>query len=162
MESVKAKPEIPVLRSSRSFNLTVIIIVLAVLGISTYTAFRTAQSQVQPPDVTLVSQPVLAEQYGLGVNLVAVTAAGGLLDLRLKIIDGEKAKALLGDQTNFPALLVGDGVVLRAAEDIASQPIKFENDSNLFVIYPNGANIQPGDPVNIVFGDLQVEPILAK
>ena len=82
------------------------------------------------------------------------------MDLRLSILDGGKAKALLADQTNFPALLVGSGVVLRASQDLASQPINFDTDSHIFVLYPNSQSVvKPGDPVTIVFGDLQVEAI---
>ena len=51
-------------------------------------------------------------------------------------------------------------LVLQASEDVAAQPVKFEDDGNIFVLYMNAQNaVKPGDPVNIVFGDLQVEAI---
>ena len=116
-----------------------------------------------PQPIAVVSKGALEEQYGLRVNLVAVTAAGGLIDLRLRIIDGEKAKTLLANQANFPTLRVGKSIELQASPDIASQTIKFENGNNIFVLYPNSQNVvKPGDTVNIVFGDLQVEAIQTK
>jgi hypothetical protein len=164
MQNVNARPTIPLIQSNKSFPIAVIlVVVLMVIGISTYNAFRAAQVQPLPQTATVLSQPMLAEQYGLGVNLVAVTAAGGMVDLRLKITDSQKARALLGDQANFPTLRASNGVVLRAAQDIASQPIKFEDGGNIFVLYPNGQNaVKSGDPVTIVFGGIQVEPIPAK
>jgi hypothetical protein len=164
MQNVNARPTIPLIQSNKSFPIAVIlVVVLMVIGISTYNAFRAAQVQPLPQTATVLSQPMLAEQYGLGVNLVAVTAAGGMVDLRLKITDSQKAKALLGDQANFPTLRASNGVVLQAAQDIASQPIKFEDGGNIFVLYPNGQNaVKSGDPVTIVFGGIQVEPIPAK
>jgi hypothetical protein len=114
--------------------------------------------------MTTISQSVLEEQYGLRVNLVAVTAAGGLVDLRLKILDGGRAEALLGDPTNLPALLVPDrDVTLELPDEAKSQEIRFEDDGNYFMMFPNTANaVKPGTPVTIQFGDLQLEPIAAK
>ena len=163
MESVKARQAIPFFRSNKSFSMVVILVILGVIGLGIYFIFRPVQAQPLPQVGTIVSQQTLAEQYGLGVNLIAVTAGGGMLDLRLKIIDSEKAKALLEDHANFPALRVGKGVVLRSSDDMATQVIKFENGSSIFALFANSQNIvKPGDPVTIVFGDLQVEPISAK
>ena len=160
MESVKVKPALPFFRSDKSFAIAVVIVILGVALLSTYNAFRMAQAQTALQARTVVSEQALAEQYGLGVNLVAVTAAGGMIDLRLKIIDAAKAKALLGDQANYPKLLVGNNVILQAEDNIASQPIKFEDGGNLFVLYPNAlGEVKQGDPVSIIFGNLQVEAI---
>jgi hypothetical protein len=164
MQSANARPTIPLFQSKKSSAIAmVLVVVLMVIGIGTYNAFKATPVQSLPQAATVLSQQMLTEQYGLGVNLVAVTAAGGMVDLRLKITNSEKAKALLGDQANFPALRAGNGVVLQAAQDIASQPIKFEDGGNIFVLYPNGQNaVRSGDPVTIVFGAIQVEPIPAK
>lgn len=115
-------------------------------------------------NVTTISQNVLEQKYGLRVNLLAVTAAGGMVDLRLKMLDGEKAKTLLQDKKNFPALLVSDNnITLSASEDTSSQEIKFENNGGLYLLFPNTGNaVKPGSKVTLVFGDLQVEPMAAK
>jgi hypothetical protein len=58
---------------------------------------------------------------------------------------------------------VGNDLVLRTSQDAAEQDIQFENGKTIFLLYPNAQNIvKPGDPVNIVLGDLQVEAIQAK
>jgi hypothetical protein len=163
MQSANTRPTMPLFQSNKSFVVAVILVILAVAGLIAYNAFKTTPVQAPPQAATLVSEPMLAEQYGLKVNLIAVTAAGGMVDLRLKITNVEKAKALLGDQANFPALRARDGVVLQASQDIASQPIKFEDGANIYVLYMNTQNaVKPGDTVSIVFGDLQVEAIQTK
>jgi hypothetical protein len=117
-----------------------------------------------PTQTMLITQSMLEEQYGLRVNLIAVTAAGGLVDVRFKFIDSEKAKLLLQDPEKFPALWIADsGVMLNAPEDVKTQEIQFVEDGNLFLMYPNAADVvKPGNAVTIVFGNVQVEPIVAK
>lgn len=156
MESAKARPTSSRSQALRPLAIAAILLLLAVVGLS-------IANNSSPKAPTVIGQQTLAEQYGLGVNLVAVTAAGGLVDLRLRIIDAAKAKALLEDQANFPALRASNQVVLRAAEDIASQPIEFKDGGNIFVLYPNTDNaVKPGDAVTILFGDRQVEAIQSK
>ena len=113
---------------------------------------------------TVLSQRILEEKYGLRVNLLAVTAAGGMVDLRLKILDGEKARLLLQDKKNFPALLVGENnLLINVDDDTKAQEIKFDQNGGLFLMFPNSGNaVKQGSPVKIVFGDFQLEPIVAK
>jgi hypothetical protein len=142
--------------------LALILVVMIGAGLYTYQASRGYQARPDPLAGEVISQQTLNEKYGLGVNLIAVTGAGGMVDLRLRIINAEKAKALLGDSGNFPALRAGNGVVLRASEDSFAQAIQFKNGGSIFILYANAqSSIKPGDPVTIVFGDLQVESIPA-
>jgi hypothetical protein len=163
MESVKSRPAPAAFHSNKSVPLALILVILIGIGLYAYRASKTGRANPAAPAGKTVTQQMLADEYGLGVNLIAVTGAGGMLDLRLKIIDGEKAKALLDDPANFPALRVGNGLVLKASEDRSVQAIKFENGGSIFALFPNAQNIvKPGDPVTIVFGDFQVEAIPAK
>ena len=141
-----------------------ILVVLILVGFLANRAWQTPDTALVPSGMTTLSKSALEEQYGLHVNLVAVTAAGGLVDLRLKIVDGEKAKSLLQDPKNFPSLWVADGEVsLTVPEEERTQEIRFEDDGNLFLMFPNGQGVvKPDTPVSIRFGDIQVEPILAK
>jgi len=116
------------------------------------------------PPVAPLSLSVLEAQYGLRVNLIAVTAAGGLVDVRFKFVDGAKAKSLLQDPMNFPTLWIAESSrTLNVPEETKAQEIKFENDGNLFLMFPNASDVvKPGTPVTITFGNIQVEPILAR
>ena len=147
--------------SKKNLILAIILVILFALGLYGYNAFGSFQNPHAGP--AKITQATLEDQYGLRVQLLAVTAAGGLVDLRLQIVDAEKAKALLDDSANLPALLVGDDVVLRTSENAAAQDIQFEDGKSIFVMFPNTGNIlKPGALVNIIFGDFQLEAIQSK
>jgi len=113
------------------------------------------------PTLQAISAETLEEQYGLRVNLIAVTGAGGFVDVRIKIVDGEKAKLLLTDKNNFPSVLTKDNVVLNAPEDTKSQPILFDDNADMFILYPNSATaVTPGSEVRVLFGETVLEPIV--
>jgi hypothetical protein len=145
---------------NKSIFPALILIALFLAGLLAFRALTPAP--VRP--VTPISPAMLEEKYGLRVNLVAVTAAGGMVDFRLKILDGAKAKLLLQDAQNFPALEVtGTGVILAVPADSRTQPSNFENGSNFLLLFPNSRNIvKPGAQVSVRFGALMLEPIVVK
>lgn len=160
MIETNIKPMTNGIRWNKSLNVAAILMIAVLVSAFVYKAFMAYQSNYLPEGTTVISQAALEENYGLRVNLVAVTAAGGLVDVRLKIVDGDKAKALLGDQKNFPSLLAGKGIILRASEDFTKQEIQFDNDSNLFIMFSNPQSlVKPGTPVTVLFGDTAIEPI---
>ena len=113
----------------------------------------------------LLSAQTLAEKYGVQVNLIAVTAGGGLVDLRLKILDAEKAKLLLQEPTDVPVLHIGeDEALLTAPEDSTGQLLNsLQDDGNVFLMYPNVGNVlQPGTLVTVQFGEISLEPLPAQ
>jgi hypothetical protein len=118
-------------------------------------------SAVYPPVVAPLTIAELEARYGLRVNLAALTAAGGMVDVRLKMVDGHKASLLLQDKNNFPVVVVeGSKIKLSASEETLSQQLKFEDNGGLFLIYPNSGNaVKPGSSIRIVFGDIQLESI---
>jgi hypothetical protein len=148
--------------SNKQLVVLIILIILLAFGLYGYNAFRAFQAPQLGGSVT-ISQSVLKEDYGVRVQLVAVTAAGGLVDLRIQVTDAAKAQAFLSDSANLPTLRVGDDLILRTDDTAALQDVQIENGKSIFYLYPNSGNtLKPGDPVNIVFGDLKVEAIQAK
>jgi len=108
-----------------------------------------------------ISAQELEERYGLRVMLIGVTAGGGLVDLRFKVVDAEKVRPLFKDHANMPVLLpVGSKVRLglpgRHSTDYVSGKV-------YYMLYGNANGIvQPGKPVSVAFGDLVLEPIEAQ
>jgi len=144
------------------FSLVFILVVLVAGGLIVFRANR-AQAQTEPSISAHISESALESQYGMRVNLLAVTGAGGFVDVRIKIVDGEKAKLLLEDAKNFPALLTSQNIVISAPADTKSQEIRYDNGGTMFIMYPNSGNaVTRGAPVNILFGDLALDPIVAK
>jgi hypothetical protein len=141
-----------------------LLVLIVIAGVAVTAILMTRQAQASLANLNTISQQMLEEKYGLHVNLLAVTAAGGMVDLRLKIIDADKAKLLLSDQNNFPSLVGGNpAVVLNVDEETKSQNIQFDPAIGLFLMYPNAGNaVKRGEPVTIVFGETRLEAVLAR
>lgn len=138
------------------------VVALSVIALTVFIALDTTQADSLPKDAVILSQAALEETYGLRVNLVAVTAAGGMVDLRLKVVDAAKAQALLSDAKNLPTLVV-DRMRLYPAQDISVDASRLKNDSILVVLFSNPRDlVMSGTPVTILFGNIAVEPIESK
>ncbi len=112
------------------------------------------------PDVS-ITDAELEEQYGIRVTLIAVTAAGGMVDLRFEVIDAEKANKLLDDHENMPALIpLGSK---RRLGTTGEHRMKLFSGKVYYMLYGNAQGIvQPGTPVSVAFGNLILPPIPAK
>lgn len=142
------------------FGLLALIILLGI--------FLFRQEILQLPNFSFLNQnqPVSMEEleadYGIRVRLIGVTAAGGLIDVRFKILDVEKAKLLFNDPENSPKLIAENGTLISVSDDDQHE-IVLKQDGIVFMLYPNiDAAIKPGTPVTIRFGELEVEPIMAQ
>ena len=158
------------LSSARRFsvlNVSLAIIGLFILfgfglyGVNVYRAF---QNNPVENARTTIDKNTLQEKYGIVVNLVAVTAGGGMVDVRFKFTEGAKAKLLLQNANNFPTLFVQNkNIILQVPETGKPQNIQFDDDGGMFLLYPNaGSAVKAGENVTLVFGDIQLEPIQAK
>lgn len=101
----------------------------------------------------VTSAQELREKYGLEVGLVASTAMNSFVDVRLKVVDADKASSLLVNQT---AILVGQQELL-IAPHIHSHA-KPKNGRIISIFYPNRAGtIRSGTEVSLVFGKTRTE-----
>ena len=161
MQAIKARRAAGQPVSNRFLFVGVIFIVF-VLGVYAFNLLRASQAAALSQKVVVISQNTLEEQYGLRVTLVAVTAAGGMLDLRLKVLDGEKAKTLLLDPKNYPALQVA-GSLLTVPADTKALGLNLKTGANIYLLFSNSHSLaQSGVPVTVMFGDTAIEPIPAK
>ena len=130
----------------------------AAIALFAVMALRMANAPVAGRMITLTE---LESRYGLRVNLVALTAAGGMLDVRLKIVDAQKAALLLGSPDHFPVVAVdGSPVRLNAPPEARTQAAHLVDGGGMLVIFPNAGNtVRTDTKVRLVFGDVQIESI---
>lgn len=111
---------------------------------------------VLTPPGTSVTPDELQERYGIHVSLIAITAAGGLIDVRLKVTDASGAIQIFnpGSPPVLMAIERGVEIVLPAAP-ATEQP---ESGQTYFFLYPStrGA-LRPGSTVTLAFGDLGID-----
>jgi hypothetical protein len=101
-------------------------------------------------------------QTGIQIAHVGLTAAGGLVDVRFKVLDSAKAKALLGNSAHAPVLIAGDNPPLMAPHH-AMKGARFGKGQVFYILYPNARGaIQPGVEVTVAMGDVRLGPVKAQ
>jgi hypothetical protein len=116
-----------------------------------------------PSKTVLITQDTLETQYGIQVSLVAPTMMGSVIDLRLRILDADKAQNLIEVEAGGPSLLVKDGNRTLIPPVRHNHHHDLVNGSVYYLFYPNRQQfIRRGSPVTLVFGNLQLEPVTAQ
>ena len=141
------------------------LVLVAVVSLATYQwDSRPAHSQFGRPTAYL-SQEDLANQYGVGISQIAVTAMDSIIDLRLRIFDIKKASNLIGNPDLQPYLLVGTQPeqVIPVAHLSEHHMHNIRQGSIFVFFFPNPRNsIKPGTPISLVFGNVRVESVVLK
>lgn len=163
MQTVKTTRSMKPTNWNKNWLYAIILIALIGIGLFIINAVWGSQPASLPQESAgaIISQADLETQHGIHVNLIAVTAAGGLVDVRLKILDADKARQLWGTDPNYPALKVTDsGTILAPVQDTRAQVASLEDGGVIFLVYPNSSNVvKPGTQISLMFPEAQVEPI---
>jgi len=111
----------------------------------------------------VVDAAALESATGIRVTLVAVTADGGLVDLRFTVVDQAKASHLMHDPSTMPSLYVErSGRVLSPSHPLAHK-VTVLDGATYFLFYPNaGGAIQNGTSVSVIVDGLRTAPIVAQ
>jgi hypothetical protein len=135
---------------------------------ATQDAQNAASSNVQttthalPNAIALPAPNSLELQYGIQITHIGLTASGGLVDLRFKVLDAAKAKALLGNAANPPMLIAGDMPPLMPPHK-ALHGAKYSQGQVVYILYPNlRSAVKPGAEVTVAMGDVRFGPVTAQ
>src|SRR6476620_4679953 len=108
------------------------------------------------------TSPEIEATWGVRITHVAVTADGGLIEMRFLVLDSDRALAMMRDVANVPVLRVeGTGVTIRSAALMTAKHAVAAGRTG-FMLYRNtkGA-IKSGTAVTVVFGKLELQHVLA-
>jgi hypothetical protein len=128
-------------------------------------AFTAYQWWSHQPGAILISQQELEEKYGLRVSLLGATAMNSIVDLRMKVLDAEKASAILSAEHHdaLGLMVAGDESDIITAAHMSRHGTIVKTGGIYFTFFPNRQNaVRSGTPVNVVFGNLRLEPIAAQ
>jgi hypothetical protein len=101
----------------------------------------------------------LEKNYGVQVSLAATSMMGSIVDVRLRIVDPDKAHALLQNQA---ALLVGQQSLILAPHMHSHNSTRLKAGKTFIIFFPTQQVISPGSQVSLVFGPVRVEPVLVR
>jgi hypothetical protein len=129
---------------------------------------RPARAEPGPVDephmAGTMQESAFAAMHGIRITQVAVTAGGGLVDVRFTVVDPAKARPLLNGHGQLPRLIVeGSGVELQAPKHGAMRNVRLQKDTTSFLLFPNARSaVQRGSRVAVAFGNLMVEPVVVQ
>lgn len=115
--------------------------------------------------VTVVADPVreLEERYGIRITLIGITAGGGMIDFRYKVIDADKATNWIKNAELMPHFeSETSGVMLNHPGGMAHNPTLLPGRVYYMLYGNSGGALQPGDAVAVKFGDLRVGPVVTQ
>jgi hypothetical protein len=142
-------------------SLAVIVVTVSVFSYQLGAA-KNAPQHALP--ATVLSNDRLEQEYGIRLTLVGVTAAGGMVDVRYRVVDPVKAAKLIDEEEGgiMPMVYVGNGDVM-LMPDMHMREQKLVAGRVYFVLIPNTQNaVKRGSVVTVVFGNVAVEPTLAQ
>jgi hypothetical protein len=125
-----------------------------------------------------ISEQTLEREFGLRIDLLGVSAGGGLIDFRFTVLEPEKATRLLARSPaesssenaqparkghTLPVLFVEDSnTLIEPRGSMSHDQMSLTAGTTYFILYPNpGGKIQDGTPVSIVLGGVRVEHVTA-
>lgn len=138
------------------------VILLVLVGASIWFTAGQGMKYSTLDGFTPLSAADLEARYGLMVRLVGVTAGGGMIDVRFKVLDAEKAAVLLQNPDSLPKLQVEDGITLTTSQ-AELEDVHLEDGGIVFMLFPNaGGSVRTGTPINILFGKIKLETVIAQ
>ena len=144
------------------------LVVIAVLALILGTAVAARWAFDRPDDIragsTAVDAQGMAARYGIDVNLLAVTAAGGMVQLRYQVVDPDKADRVVHDPSLAPVLIVektGETIIMNSPPHHHGSELQL--GGTYFFLMANANNaIHRGTEVTLLIGDARLEHITAE
>jgi hypothetical protein len=149
-------------RRPRRIVIALLVGVLALGGLGAKAWWDHVSSDVRH-GTSAVDVDGMAARYGIHVDLLAVTAAGGLVELRYQVVDPDKAAPLVHDPDLSPALVVErTGATLKMQSPPHHHGTDLQLGGSYFFLMANTRNaVHQGDRVTLVIGHARLEHVVA-
>ncbi|TFB92429.1 hypothetical protein [Cryobacterium sp. HLT2-28] len=149
-------------RPGRGRLVAIVVVAVLLLGAGAARAWWPEQKADVRAGTTLVTAEGMAARYGIDVNLIGVTAAGGLIEFRYQVVDPDKADRMMNDTTLLPIVVVEESgaTMVISRPHHAAEP---QLGGTYFFLFANAHNaIHAGSQVTLVMGDARLEHIVAR
>jgi predicted phosphodiesterase len=112
----------------------------------------------------VVDEAGLMEKSGVRIVYVAVTADGGLIDLRYQVIDPDKA-ATVHDEDTYPPTIIDESTGL-VVDNLLMGHLhtrEFNAGQTYYLIFENPGNlVRQGSTVSVLLGDAELDQVIVK
>ncbi|MDX6358180.1 MAG: hypothetical protein QOH37_1234 [Nocardioidaceae bacterium] len=109
---------------------------------------------------TVVDRDGMAARHGVDINLIAVTAAGGLIELRMQVTDPDKAAAVIHDDQDRPVLVSEEtGQTLTMASPPHQHGALLLGGQYFFLLANAHNALHAGSEVTVVIDDSRIEHV---
>ena len=108
---------------------------------------------------------LVADQIGIAVQGVHLSSAGYVLDMRFRVLDIDKAGAMLSRQAKPYVIVEKSGIKLGVPVSYKLGPLRQstthpEDERIYFTFFTNpGRHVKSGDVIRLVVGEYTTEPI---
>ena len=141
----------------------VLVVVLVVAGGLLVRRWTTPATEDVRAGTTAVTAEQMAATYGIDVDLVAVTAAGGLVEFRYQVVDPDKADQMIHDPDLLPTIVVESSGATLVVATPHHHGTQLQLGGTYFFLLANAQNsIRKGSLLTLVIGDDRVEHIVAQ
>lgn len=144
----------------RRWLLAIVITALVLLGSAVGVRAIIGRNTAKLP-VGAINEATMEDRYGARIDLVALTALGGLVQLRFTVLDKSKADDLF--HGNKPKLMAESNSTLLSAPEDAAHKMVLVNGAGYFLFYANAADvIHTGDKVSVVIDGVRLEHLVVR
>lgn len=151
-------------RSPRRRWTVIVLVLVLVFGATATRVWWPRHNADIRAGTALVDAQGMAARYGIKLSLLAVTAAGGMIELRYQVTDPDKADRLIHDRSLSPVLVdEATGATLIMASPPHHHGAELELGASYFFLIANARNaLHRGSKVTLVIGDARLEHIEAQ
>jgi hypothetical protein len=149
----------PVTINARHLLLTLGLVALVGAGLAGW-SLKAREAQVWIPG-TMPNSSEMEDKFGVRFSFLAVTADGGMVELRYRVVDDGKAANFGHFTETAPMLVSEDSGKIVDVTIMGLHNHRVEPGRTYYVLYRNTASaIQSGRPVTIAVGDLKLEHVV--
>jgi hypothetical protein len=113
-----------------------------------------------------ISTESLAAQWGIQVEMIALTAAGRMVDFRYRVIDEKKAVPVFDRNTKAYLIHQSTNQTLAVPTTAKVGPLRTtgtpEEGRVYWMFFGNPGVVKSGDRVNVVIGDVKISDLVVQ
>ena len=136
------------------------LVILVAAGLIAWQNWRQASIVYEPGEMPVSAE--IEEKFGVRFSFVAVTARGGMVELRYRVIDEGKAANFGHYSETAPMIISEDTGKVVDVTIMGLHNHRVEPGRTYYVLYRNTDNaVESHRPVTIAVGDLKLEHVVA-